>query len=227
MYARKRLGIALSLALVFQGLAAGNLNAASPTYAKPDPPAATLGNASEFAVNIEGNINEKSVDIAIARLKALSEKDPKRRIQIRINSMGGYVMQGYRLIDAVAGLPNPVDMVCRGNAQSMAGIIFIGHPKTKGERIVQGHCEIGLHAVFTTNDKGELVFFTDDPTLIKDREKFAGIIARVTGLTEVQALEYVPKDTRVFSLEEARKLKFFDRHIKDGKPMGKPASLQN
>lgn len=48
----------------------------------------------------------------------------KKRIQVWINSVGGIVMDGYNICNAILKTSTPVDTYCMGMAASIAGVIF-------------------------------------------------------------------------------------------------------
>lgn len=48
----------------------------------------------------------------------------KKRIQVWINSVGGLVMDGYNICNAILKSKTPVDTYCMGMAASIAGVIF-------------------------------------------------------------------------------------------------------
>lgn len=48
----------------------------------------------------------------------------KKRIQVWINSVGGIVMDGYNICNAILKTNTPVDTYCMGMAASIAGVIF-------------------------------------------------------------------------------------------------------
>lgn len=48
----------------------------------------------------------------------------KKRIQVWINSVGGIVMDGYNICNAILKSKTPVDTYCQGLAASIAGVIF-------------------------------------------------------------------------------------------------------
>ena len=63
------------------------------------------------------------------QLLALAEIDPKKPIAIWINSPGGYLVDGWSIIDTMRGIPCPIYTFICGHACSMAGVISIAGDK--------------------------------------------------------------------------------------------------
>jgi ATP-dependent Clp protease, protease subunit len=88
-------------------------------------------------------IDDHVANIIQAQLLFLQSSDPKRDIQIYINSPGGSVYPGYGIYDTMQLISPDVATICTGMAASFASIILCaGAP---GKRAALNHSRVMLH----------------------------------------------------------------------------------
>jgi len=165
----------------------------------------------ERIVFLAGPINDPVANSIIAQLLFLASKDPKRDIQIYINSPGGSVTAGLAIYDTMQYVKCPISTVCVGLAASMAATLLAAG--SHGKRFALPNSEILLHQVMggVTGEAIEIEITAKQ--IVKIKDKLNKILAKHTG----QPLERVEKDTdRDFylSVEEAKQYGLIDEVIK-------------
>lgn len=88
-------------------------------------------------------IDEHLANTVIAQLLFLTSDDPKKDIQIFINSPGGYVTAGLAIYDTIKFLGCDVATYCIGQAASMGALLLAAG--TKGKRRALPHARIMIH----------------------------------------------------------------------------------
>lgn len=164
----------------------------------------------ERIVFLAGPINDVVANSIIAQLLFLVSKDPKRDIQLYINSPGGSVTAGLAIYDTMQYVKCPISTVCIGLAASMAATLLAAG--TRGKRFALPNSEILLHQVMggVTGEAVEIEITAKQIVRIKD--KLNRILAKHTG----QPLEKLEKDTdRDFylSAQEAKEYGLIDEVI--------------
>ncbi|TVR79896.1 MAG: ATP-dependent Clp endopeptidase proteolytic subunit ClpP [Chitinophagaceae bacterium] len=88
-------------------------------------------------------INDYVANVIQAQLLYLESTDPKRDIQIYINSPGGMVYAGLGIYDTMQYIKPDVATICTGIAASMAAVLLCaGHP---GKRTALTHSRVMIH----------------------------------------------------------------------------------
>ncbi len=88
-------------------------------------------------------IHDQMANVVIAQLLFLKMEDPKKDINLYINSPGGQITSGLAIYDTMQYLGCPVNTYCIGLAASMAAILLAAG--TKGKRYALPHSRIMLH----------------------------------------------------------------------------------
>lgn len=94
-------------------------------------------------VLIGQEINDHLANVVIAQLLFLMTDDPKKDIQIFINSPGGYITAGLAIYDTMKFLGCNVNTYCIGQAASMGALLLAAG--TKGKRKALPHSRIMIH----------------------------------------------------------------------------------
>ncbi len=77
-------------------------------------------------VFVDGEINDAMADLVVAELLFLESENPKKDINLYINSPGGSVTAGLAIYDTMQYISCPVRTICIGQACSMAAILLAG-----------------------------------------------------------------------------------------------------
>lgn len=94
-------------------------------------------------VMIGQEITEPLANTVIAQLLFLMSEDPKKDIQIFINSPGGYITAGLAIYDTIRFLGCDVSTYCIGQAASMGALLLSAG--TKGKRYALPHSRMMIH----------------------------------------------------------------------------------
>lgn len=94
-------------------------------------------------VLIGQQIDEHLANTVIAQLLYLMSDDPKKDIQVFINSPGGYISAGLAIFDTMRFLGCDISTYCIGQAASMGALLLAAG--TKGKRRALPHSRIMIH----------------------------------------------------------------------------------
>jgi len=159
-----------------------------------------------------GPIVDSIANSVIAQLLFLAAQDPKKDIQLYINSPGGILTSALAIYDTMQYIRCPISTVCVGLAASGAAVLLASG--TKGKRFALPNSEILLHQVAVSGVSGEAVEIEiAAKQIVKLKDKINKILAKHTN----QPLEKIEKDTdRDFYLSapEAKDYGLIDEVIK-------------
>lgn len=97
----------------------------------------------ERIIFITGPIDDATSSLVSAQLLFLESENPKKDIQIYINSPGGYVTAGLAIYDTMQYIRCPISTVCIGQAASMGSLLLAaGEP---GKRIALPNARVMVH----------------------------------------------------------------------------------
>ena len=166
----------------------------------------------ERIIFLGGPIIDPVANSIIAQLLFLASKDPKKDIQLYINSPGGVLTSALAIYDTMQYVRCPVSTVCIGSAASGAAVLLSAGEKGKRYSLPNG--QILLHQVAVSGVSGEAIEVEiAAKQIIKLKERVNKILAKHTG----QPLEKVERDTdRDFylSADEAKEYGLIDVVIK-------------
>lgn len=94
-------------------------------------------------VLIGEEISDQLANVVIAQLLFLWTQDPKKDIQMFINSPGGYMTAGLAIYDTMRFLGCDISTLCIGQASSMGALLLAAG--TKGKRRALPHSRIMIH----------------------------------------------------------------------------------
>lgn len=94
-------------------------------------------------VFIGTEINDIVANTVIAQLLFLRAEDPKKDVNIYINSPGGYITAGLAIYDTMRFMGYEINTYCLGQAASMAALLLCAG--TKGKRFALPNSRIMIH----------------------------------------------------------------------------------
>ncbi len=97
----------------------------------------------ERIVFLDGEIDDAKADLVVAQLLFLESEDPKKDINLYINSPGGSVTAGLAIYDTMQLLRPSICTICMGQAASMAALLLAGG--TKGKRMILPSSRVMIH----------------------------------------------------------------------------------
>lgn len=89
------------------------------------------------------DISDQVANVVVAQLLFLKMEDPKKDINLYINSNGGQITAGLAILDTMLFLGCDINTYCIGQAVSMAAILLACG--TKGKRFALPHSRIMIH----------------------------------------------------------------------------------
>ena len=155
-------------------------------------------------------IDDMVTNSVIAQLLFLESKDPKKDIQLYINSPGGMVTGGLAIYDTMQYVKCPISTVCVGIAASMGAVLLAAGEK--GKRFALPNAQIMLHQPVGGASGQAVEIEITAKQIVKIKEKLNQILSKHTG----QTFEKVEKDTdRDFYLttQEAKDYGLIDKVI--------------
>jgi ATP-dependent Clp protease protease subunit len=169
-------------------------------------------------VLIGTQIDEHLANTVIAQLLYLMSDDPKKDIQIFINSPGGYITAGLAIYDTIRFLGCDVNTYCIGQAASMGALLLAAG--TKGKRRALPHSRIMIHqpsgGIMGTSADIEL----QAEEILRLKQYLAEILADCTGQTVEKILEDSERDF-FMSPKEAIDYGLIDEIVTSPKAYGK------
>ena len=157
-------------------------------------------------------IDDMVTNSVIAQLLFLESKDPKKDIQLYINSPGGMVTGGLAIYDTMQYVKCPISTVCVGIAASMGAVLLAAGEK--GKRFALPNAQIMLHQPVGGASGQAVEIEITAKQIVKIKEKLNQILSKHTG----QTFEKVEKDTdRDFYLttQEAKDYGLIDKVIEE------------
>ena len=158
-------------------------------------------------VFLGGPIDDYVANITIAQLLFLASEDPKKDINLYINSPGGQVTSAMAILDTMNYIKPDVSTVCVGIAASAAAVILSSG--TKGKRFSLPNAEVMIHQPWGGAQGQASDIEITAKQIIKTREKLNKILARNTGKPLSQVERDVDRDY-FMSAEEAKKYGLID-----------------
>jgi len=165
----------------------------------------------ERIVFLAGPINDALANLVIAQMLFLASQDPKKDIQLYINTPGGSVTAGLAIYDTMQYVKCPIATICFGLAGSMGAVLLAAGEK--GKRFALPNAEILLHQVAGGATGAAIEIEITAKQIVKIKNRLNKILAKHTG----QQLSKIEKDTdRDFylSAEEAKSYGIIDEVIK-------------
>ena len=160
-------------------------------------------------------INDYVANVVQAQLLFLESTDPKRDIQMFINSPGGSVIAGLGIYDTMKYVVPNVATICTGLAASMGSVLLAAG--TKGKRTCLKHSRVMIHQP-SGGMQGQFSDMEITYNLIKEmRGELYTILADCTG----QTFETIEKDSdrdKWMRAEEAKEYGLVDEVLSRENP---------
>jgi ATP-dependent Clp protease protease subunit len=156
-------------------------------------------------------IDDHVANIVIAQMLFLQMEDPKKEINVYINSPGGYVTSGLAIYDTMQFLTCPIMTYCIGQAASMASVLLTAG--TKGKRFALPNSRIMIHQPSGGFQGQASDIRIQAEEILKVKGRLNQILAQHTG----QPVEKIEKDSDrdyFMSADEAKKYGLVDEVVK-------------
>ena len=168
----------------------------------------------ERIIFVGGTIDDHLANIIMAQLLFLESEDPKKDIQLYINSPGGSVTAGLAIYDTMQYVKPDVSTLCMGMAASMGAFLLAGG--AKGKRFALPNSKILIHQVMGGFEGQAADIKIQAEEILRVKEQMNKILAKHTG----QPFAKIEKDSdRDFYMlaNEAEKYWIIDKVIEKGK----------
>ncbi|HEX7724220.1 MAG TPA: ATP-dependent Clp endopeptidase proteolytic subunit ClpP [Candidatus Paceibacterota bacterium] len=164
----------------------------------------------ENIVFLGGAIDDQVANLVIAQLLFLQSEDPKKEIQLYINSPGGSISAGLAIVDTMQHIKNPISTVCVGLAASMAAVIL--SCGDKGKRVALPNSEVLIHQPLGGAEGQAADIEISARRIIKMREVLNKMLAKNTGQTLAKIEKDVDRDY-FMDADEAKKYGIIDQVV--------------
>ncbi|HRY52864.1 MAG TPA: ATP-dependent Clp endopeptidase proteolytic subunit ClpP [Candidatus Portnoybacteria bacterium] len=165
----------------------------------------------ERIIFLGGPISDVLANSVIAQLLFLDSQDPKKDIQLYINSPGGVVTAGLAIYDTMQYVKADVSTICIGMAASMGAVLLTAG--AAGKRFILPNSEVLLHQVMGGAEGQAVDIDIAARQILKVKDRLNHILAKHTG----QDIKQLEKDTdRDFfmSAEEAKQYGVVDKILR-------------
>jgi len=156
-------------------------------------------------------IDDHTANLVIAQLLFLASEDPKKDIDLYINSPGGSVTAGLAIYDTMQYIKPDVRTTCLGLAASMASVILAGGQK--GKRSVLPNADIMIHQVSAGFQGQASDIERNAKYILRLKQRLNGILAKHTGQTLAKVEQDSDRDY-FMTADEAKKYGLVDEIIK-------------
>lgn len=155
----------------------------------------------ERVIFLNGPVEDGMSALICAQLLYLEAENPKKEIQMYINSPGGVVTSGLAIYDTMQYIKSPVVTLCMGMAASMGSFLLMAGEK--GQRISLPNARIMVHQPSGgySGKASDIERHAED--IIKTKRRLNEIYAKHTGRTYEEVEEKLDRDT-FMTPEEAK-----------------------
>ncbi|MCC6128242.1 MAG: ATP-dependent Clp protease proteolytic subunit [Chlamydiae bacterium] len=141
---------------------------------------------------IGSGIDDQVANVTVAQLLFLKTEDPKKDINLYINSTGGHITAGLAILDTMQFIGCDINTYCIGQAASMAAILLAAG--TKGKRFALPHSRLMIHQPYggVMGTSEDIALQAKEILALKDIT--SNLMARFTGQTLERVLEDMERD---------------------------------
>ena len=165
----------------------------------------------ERIIFLGGAINDAVANAVIAQLLFLDSQDPKKDIQLYINSPGGVVTAGLAIYDTMQYVKADVSTICIGVAASMGAVLLAAG--TTGKRFILPNSEVLLHQVMGGVEGQAVDIDIAARQILKVKDRLNQILVKYTG-KDIKKLEKDTDRDFFMSAEEAKEYGVVDKILK-------------
>jgi len=144
---------------------------------------------SERIVFLGMPIDDNVGNLIMAQLLHLESEDPRKDINLYINSPGGDIPALFAIYDTMQYVKPDVSTICIGQAASAAAVVLLAG--TRGKRLALSHARVLLHQPYGGAEGQATDIEIQAKEITRNRKLLEGLIAEHTG----QPLDRVAKDT--------------------------------
>jgi ATP-dependent Clp protease protease subunit len=162
----------------------------------------------ERIIFLNGEVNDAMAALVCAQLLFLEAENPRKPIQLYINSPGGVVTSGLAMYDTMRYIRAPVHTLCMGTARSMGSFLLTaGQP---GERAALPNASIHIHQPLGgfQGQASDMLIHAEE--ILKTKQRMTRLYAEHCGRTYEEFEAAMDRD-RFMTAEEALQWGLVDR----------------
>ena len=161
-------------------------------------------------VFISGEVNDEMANAVCAQLLFLQSQDPKKDINVYINSPGGSVTAGLAIYDTMQFVKCPVATYCIGQAASMGAVLLTAG--AKGKRHALPNARIMIHQPWGGAEGKASDIEITAKEILRLKEVLNGILAKHSGKKTADVVKDTDRD-HFMSAEEAVEWGLIDKVV--------------
>ena len=161
-------------------------------------------------VFISGEVHDDMANAIVAQLLFLQSQDPKKQINVYINSPGGSVTAGLAIYDTMQFVKCPIATYCIGQAASMGAVLLTAG--TKGLRHALPNARIMIHQPSGGAEGKATDIEITAKEILRLKEVLNGILAKHSGKKMADVVNDTERDY-FMSAEEAKEWGLIDKVI--------------
>ena len=152
-------------------------------------------------VFISGEVNDEMANAVCAQLLFLQSQDPKKDINVYINSPGGSVTAGLAIYDTMQFVKCPIATYCLGQAASMGAVLLTAG--AKGKRYALPNARIMIHQPWGGAEGKASDIEITAKEILRLKEKLNEILSKHSGKKMSEVVKDTDRD-HFMSAEEAK-----------------------
>lgn len=161
-------------------------------------------------VFISGEVHDEMANAVVAQLLFLQSQDPKKQINVYVNSPGGSVTAGLAIYDTMQFVSCPIATYCIGQAASMGAVLLTAG--TKGLRHALPNARIMIHQPSGGAEGKATDIEITAKEILRLKEVLNGILAKHSGRKMSEVVSDTERDY-FMSAEEAKAWGLIDKVI--------------
>ena len=161
-------------------------------------------------VFISGEVHDDMANAIVAQLLFLQSQDPKKQINVYINSPGGSVTAGLAIYDTMQFVKCPIATYCIGQDASMGAVLLTAG--TKGLRHALPNARIMIHQPSGGAEGKATDIEITAKEILRLKEVLNGILAKHSGKKMADVVNDTERDY-FMSAEEAKEWGLIDKVI--------------
>ena len=161
-------------------------------------------------VFISGEVNDEMANAIVAQLLFLQSQDPKKQINVYVNSPGGSVTAGLAIYDTMQFVSCPIATYCIGQAASMGAVLLTAG--TAGLRHALPNARIMIHQPWGGAEGKASDIEITAREILRLKEKLNEILAKHSGKKMAEVVKDTDRD-HFMSAEEAKEWGLIDKVI--------------
>ena len=162
----------------------------------------------ERIVFLNGEVNDAMAALVCAQLLFLESENPKKPINMYINSYGGVITSGLAMYDTMQYIKAPVHTLCMGTARSMGSFLLMaGEP---GERAALPNASLHVHQPLGgfQGQASDILIHAEE--IQQTKRRITRLYAEHCGRTYEEVERTLDRD-RFMTAEQAREWGLIDR----------------